>query len=610
MSALAPAHSSYDATAIAIANAPEILSSILQKELVTNSCNEYLDPADPSMITAADRMALVDWCYHVVDNCQYPRELVAMTMVMVDAFLSMPSSTADAARASDEALHSQNKFQLLTIAALYCSIKTKSDVVIPNDQFAHSICDGLYTKEEIETMERTLLSGSSSWQFAPVVTAYEVGRTILSVLLSYTNLPETTWGFLLDEVQYQTEHAVRDYYFSTQRTSTIALAAILNTVKCLRSKTHQDMLSIALKHVVDHFDFDDSNVIFVACQRLQSLVDGKLAHPPLSDLSLDDSLKSLDDFSAGGGDEDSINDVDFNDFLNTFVPECDRRMPVMPTKHVADAPAAFAASRPADETKLWPTVSTTHQAPPPLPLTTSTRAAIEANIPMKPMRPPTAYHIYLQIEKEFIVQTMDGEEADKSMHDNKVYLDYVPERYRQIKLSPDWYFGPGKRKTKRKHRKGHGKIGFKELISIIASRWSKLEETNPDVKRFVKKIADQELAEYRQDMMVYQRYIKENGLSELASSPTKSKKMMKRKQQESEQPKPRKKSSNTSSFRRTVSSEGAVEASSSATSRRVSDKEEDPPRIISPSTSERQSSQVIVSTDLTGFSYLPARKRS
>jgi hypothetical protein len=73
---------------------------------------------------------------------------------------------------------------------------------------------------------------------------------------------------------------------------------------------------------------------------LQSLVDGKLvAHPPLTGLSLDDSLKSLDDISAYGGDEDSINDVDFNDFLNTFVSECDRRMPVMPFKDDVDAPA-------------------------------------------------------------------------------------------------------------------------------------------------------------------------------------------------------------------------------------------------------------------------------
>jgi hypothetical protein len=195
---------------------------------------------------------------------------------------------------------------------------------------------------------------------------------------------------------------------------------------------------------------------------------------------------------------------------------------------------------------------------------------------MKPMRPLTAYHIYLQIEKEFIVQTMDGEEADKSMHDNKVYLDYVPERYRQIKLSPDWYFGPGKRQTKSKHRKGHGKIDFQELSRTISSRWAKLEETNPDIKRFVKKIADQELAEYRQDMMVHRRYIKENGLSDPASSPTKSKTMMKRKQLEPEQ-----------------------------LCRVVSAKEEDPTRIISPNTSSSQ----VMRSDLRGFNYLPVRKR-
>ena len=345
------------------------------------------------------------------------------------------------------------------------------------------------------------------------------------------------------------------------------------------------MLSNALTRVVDHFDFDESKIIFVAWQRLRSLVDGKLAHPPLTGLSLDDSLKSLDDISAYGGDEDSINDVDCNDFLNTFVSECDRRMPVMPFKDAVDAPAAFAASRPADETKLpkksMPTVSTTQQAPPPpLPLTTPTQAADEANVPTKPIRPLTAYHIYLQIEKEFIVQTMDGEEADKSMHDNKVYLDYVPERYRQIRLSPDWYFGPGKRQ-KRKHRKGHGKIGFQELSRTISSRWAKLEETNPDIKRFVKKIADQELAEYRQDMRVYQRYIKENGLSELASSPTKSKKMMKRKQLEPEQ-----------------------------LCRRVSGTEDDSPRSASPTTSTLNISPQVMRSDLNGLNYLPVRKRT
>jgi hypothetical protein len=388
------------------------------------------------------------------------------------------------------------------------------------------------------------------------------------------------------------------------------------------------MFSNALTRVVDRFDFDDSKVILVARQRLQSLVDGKLvAHePPLTTgLSLDDSLKSLDDISAYGGDEDSINDVDFNDFLNTFVPECDRRMPVMPTKDdVDDAPAAAFATPPRkcvrtartnphlDETKVskksMPTVSSTtpHQSPPP-PIT-PTQGADEANIPVKPMRPLTAYHIYLQIEKEFIVQTMDGEEADKSMHDNKVYLDYVPERYRQIKLSPDWYFGPGKRQTKRKHRKGHGKVGFQELSRMIAPRWAKLEETNPDIKRFVKKIADQELAEYRRDMAVYNRYMKDHGLSSkpvvsTTKSNSKSKNMTKkRKHQESEQ------------SSRKEKEEGATTVSPSPQLRRVT-----VDHLVTPNSSvlhlshmqgvERQASPVL-GNELKGFSYFPSRKRS
>jgi hypothetical protein len=125
--------------------------------------------------------------------------------------------------------------------------------------------------------------------------------------------------------------------------------------------------------------------------------------------------------------------------------------------------------------------------------------------PIKPKRPLTAYHIYLAIEKEFIIQSIPGENADKSADDDKVYLDYVPERYRQTKLSPDWYFGPGKKK-RRKHRKQHGKIGFKELTTIISERWAKLDETNPDIKRFVQNLANQGLMEYRREMEEYEKH--------------------------------------------------------------------------------------------------------
>jgi len=89
--------------------------------------------------------------------------------------------------------------------------------------------------------------------------------------------------------------------------------------------------------------------------------------------------------------------------------------------------------------------------------------------------------------------------ADTNSDSEKKLLRNVPARYAAIKLRPDWYAGPGKRQ-KRKHRKSHGKIGFLELSNLIANRWATLENTHPDVKKFVHDIAARELDEYNEEM--------------------------------------------------------------------------------------------------------------
>jgi hypothetical protein len=131
-----------------------------------------------------------------------------------------------------------------------------------------------------------------------------------------------------------------------------------------------------------------------------------------------------------------------------------------------------------------------------------------AATPQKPMRPLTAYHIFFQIERELIIQTSEGEISNKSSLDNKVYLDDVPQRYKSIKLLPDWYAGPGKRK-KRKHRKQHGKIGFLELSRVISARWAELDVVDPETKAFVQKIAQMEIDEYYRDMKLYKELTKD-----------------------------------------------------------------------------------------------------
>ena len=213
------------------------------------------------------------------------------------------SAAADVARVSDEALTDQSKFQLLTITALYVAIKVNERVAISSELFA-KMCLGAYTVEEIEDMERTLLSGLSWRCHAP--TAHQIGLSILSMILPYVSeIPEETWGFLIGEMKYLTELAVRDYYFSTQRTSTIALAAIFNVISDMRTKEHQGLLGAFLSVIMECFDFDHPKQIFAVRIRLQSLLDKQepetesvLQEEDVDVVSLDDSLldeTSLDD---------------------------------------------------------------------------------------------------------------------------------------------------------------------------------------------------------------------------------------------------------------------------------------------------------------------------
>jgi hypothetical protein len=123
----------------------------------------------------------------------------------------------------------------------------------------------------------------------------------------------------------------------------------------------------------------------------------------------------------------------------------------------------------------------------------------------KPQRPLTAYHIFFQIEREYIIQTTAGpSDGSDNSNEEKKLLRNVPSRYANTKLRPDWFAGPGKRK-KRKHRKSHGKIGFHELSSLISTRWATLEHTHPDVKKYVHEIAARELDEYKLEMEEYKQ---------------------------------------------------------------------------------------------------------
>ena len=99
----------------------------------------------------------------------------------------------------------------------------------------------------------------------------------------------------MEEMKYLTELAVRDYYFSTQRTSTIALAAIFNVIEDMTTGATglKDLLLLRslLSVITESFDFDHPKQVAAAIKRLRLLAE----LPERNDVverSEDDSVKS------------------------------------------------------------------------------------------------------------------------------------------------------------------------------------------------------------------------------------------------------------------------------------------------------------------------------
>ena len=95
----------------------------------------------------------------------------------------------------------------------------------------------------------------------------------------------------MDEMTYLTEVAVRDYYFSTQRTSTIALAATFNAISNC-TKECREVLGAFLRVIMECFDFDHSSEIAAARARLSLLIQWEtvLQEDDADETSLDDSV--------------------------------------------------------------------------------------------------------------------------------------------------------------------------------------------------------------------------------------------------------------------------------------------------------------------------------
>ena len=181
--------------------------------------------ADAVLVTPADRAAAVDFCYEKVDGHDLDRDTVAMAMNAVDGFLSQPSHLAR------DALRDLRLYRLVVAAALSLCVEASEGrpLVVPG----HDV-----QEKALGLMTSHLRRALGERVHAP--TGLQIARRILSLALR-VDLEESRWGLILDLVLFQTEYAVRDYFFSTRSPSILAVAAVLNTFDQITGQDRQTL---------------------------------------------------------------------------------------------------------------------------------------------------------------------------------------------------------------------------------------------------------------------------------------------------------------------------------------------------------------------------------
>ena len=181
------------------------------------------ESAREARVTSVDRATLIDWCYAIVDSCRFRRETVAVAANLADRFLATPRAAA--------ARRDCVKLQFVILTALYISLKIHERTTCLDLEDLSVVSLGLYSPGDITGMERKMLR-ALDWRLCPP-TGSQVARHLLVLMLPQDakfKLEPDTWEYVRDEVAFQVETAIQDYYFATQRPSTLAAAAILNGI--------------------------------------------------------------------------------------------------------------------------------------------------------------------------------------------------------------------------------------------------------------------------------------------------------------------------------------------------------------------------------------------
>jgi len=202
-----------------IAEMSETIGIMRMKEESTYKCRNYFENCSSKSqhVNVKCRDKMVEWCYQVVEFCNFNREVVGISISYLDRFLCTSRGQM--------ALENRKLFQLATMCALYMASKLFEPRGM-SLKLLSTLSKGAYSEEEIAEMELTMLN-ALQWLVHPP-TSVDFIKKFLSSISPFLQLETVS---VVQEMSIaQTELVVRDYSFITTKESCIAMACIMNSL--------------------------------------------------------------------------------------------------------------------------------------------------------------------------------------------------------------------------------------------------------------------------------------------------------------------------------------------------------------------------------------------
>jgi len=233
---------------------------------VDDYIGRYLVTNSVCRVDACCRYKMAQWCFTLVDLLNLDRETVYIAMNYVDRFL------ATASPRSRRAAGDLKVYQLASMTALYMSIKVFEQTIVHAEHLA-ALSKGFYNSADIINMENDMLFDLQWHIHGP--TAASFVKYILTLLPPVKDEHDRITNIIYDSIftnaKYQIELSIARYEFITQNPSTIAVAAIMNSIESISfdSKSMQAIILHEVERIMG-IDVHSSNLRHIA-QRMNEL---------------------------------------------------------------------------------------------------------------------------------------------------------------------------------------------------------------------------------------------------------------------------------------------------------------------------------------------------